>query len=184
MQKWEADLNTFFSDAQWSQAIRFSYTITHWELALKILHRWCLTPYRLAKIYKTSSSLCRRGCSVSGTLLHIFWTCNNFPSFYQKTFQLILEVRGIITPMNSALVLLNLGIEKFLTHFRGIVTNILLAAKLILTRYWKRDLAPNPSEVVNVIQQHYGYEKSLIPYLSSFHAFEYIWGMWASWYPH
>lgn len=84
--------------------------------------------------------------------------------------------------MNPALALLNLGIEQFPTQCQGIVANILLAAKLILNRYWKWDLAPNLPEAGNIIQQHYLHEKSMIPHLSSFHAFEYIWGSRASWY--
>lgn len=50
-------------------------------------------------------------------------------------FQLISEVTGIITPIDSALALLNIGIDQFTYQFRGIIANILLPAKLILARY-------------------------------------------------
>lgn len=178
MIKWETDLKASFTSNPWMRAIRYTYSTTHcvnhWELALKITHRWYLTHYRLVSIYKTSSPLCWYGCGFLGTLVHILWACNSIRSFWRKTFQLISEVTGIITPTDPALALLNIGIDKFPFQFCGIIANILLSGRLILTRHCKQDLAPNPSE--NVTQQHYLYEKSWIPNLSSSHAFKHLWG--------
>lgn len=48
MLQWESNLQVSFSDSQWIQAIRYSYSITHcvnhWELALKVSLRWYLNP--------------------------------------------------------------------------------------------------------------------------------------------
>lgn len=47
--------------------------------------------------------------------------------------------------------------------YRSIMANILLSAKLTITRHWKQDLAPNPSEVLHTTHQHFLWDKSFSP---------------------
>lgn len=74
--KWETDLGTAHTVAQWQFAFteihKASHCIKHWDLTVKITNRCYYTPYRLAKFFPDHSPLCWRNCSNTGHLLHMF----------------------------------------------------------------------------------------------------------------
>ena len=85
MVKWEKDLNGNFSWDQWKKSFQIinkaSSCIEHWDNAQKITNRWYLTPYRLSKIYPTTSDMCWRCNEQTGNLLHTLWSCKTLRSF-------------------------------------------------------------------------------------------------------
>lgn len=76
-------------------------------------------------------------------------------------FQKISEVTEVLSLPKPSLAILTLTINKFPVCYRVIVTHIFLASHLVITRHWKQDLTPNLSEVIELVQTHYTYEKML-----------------------
>lgn len=142
--------------------------------------RWYLTPNMLAKLYPDCFYLWWRGYCLMGNLFHILWPCSNIRSFWQKIFQILSDSfrrthcpksrPGSLKPGNS------------LPPNCKTIVNILLSAKPIITRHWKKELAPNRSEAVYIIQQHYLTERSLAVPLDTLPAFEKSWKPWLECY--
>lgn len=179
--KWESDLGETFTTQQWQLAFKTIYQTSkcanHWELTQKIALRWYLTPYRMSKFLPSQSPLCWRGCGTIGQLKHIFWSCKPITSFWNKIFCTISEITGIIT---QALAILNIGIERFPHDCRGIVTHIFLAAKTFITRKWKSNLAPNISDVIEIVKCNYAFESILAYRHGNKRLFDHYWNLWVN----
>lgn len=66
---------------------------------------------------------------------------------------------GIISRPNSRLAILNVGIETYPSDLRQMVMQVLFAARLVLMRKWKSNLAPKAGEEVNLISETYYLEQ-------------------------
>lgn len=132
--KWVQELGSTFSDSEWLKAIHYnsSHTkcINYWEISQKIIHRWYLTPVRLAK-FTNADNLCWRGCQGVGSLLHTLWECPQLKSFLNQIFKLISEVTGCLTKPKAALALLSLGIGNFSIDYRTVLIHILFIARFL-----------------------------------------------------
>lgn len=64
---------------KWEKACKSTYKATCcstlWELAIKLTHRWYLTPDRIAKFDINFDDSWWRQCGQRGDMLHIFWKC-------------------------------------------------------------------------------------------------------------
>lgn len=80
--------------------------------------------------------------------------CKNLASFWKRVFCLVSDITGIFTTSSPGLAILNLGIDSFQSTCHKIVTHILLAARLLITKQWKSNLSPNISEVIELVKQH------------------------------
>lgn len=67
------------------------------EVNVKVMTRWYLVPFKLAKLYPTASPLCFRGCD----MLHVWWDCPKFRGFWNKIFSLIQKITGLPIAMSS-----------------------------------------------------------------------------------
>lgn len=77
--QWEEDLGKKLDPEDW-QIMTISLTKTcrnvlTLENAYKVFYRWYYTPARLAHFIPSYPSHCFRGCSLEGTMAHIWWTC-------------------------------------------------------------------------------------------------------------
>lgn len=128
LKRWERDLQTFFSDSQWRKAILHNYTaskcVNYWELSQKIHHGWYLTPVQMCKFTKLDDDHCWRGCSHSGSLIHILWHCPHIYPFWKKIFSFISDITGILTKPSPSLAILSIGIESVPHNFRTLVMQI------------------------------------------------------------
>lgn len=127
--------------SQWSNAFklvcRAPHCVQHWELTQKVSFCWYFTPYGLAQIYSSHSSLCWRGCGQIGNIFYIFWSCKNIASFWIKIFTIILDVTGIVTSPSPALAVLSLEIDNIPCSFCKVVTYILVTARPMIARHEK-----------------------------------------------
>lgn len=149
MLKWEKDLSQSFSE---EKAIIINNTasscIEHWDNSQKILNRRYLTPYKLSKIFPSSSTICWWCNNQIGTLYHMLWSCKNVSSFWNSVSVFIASLTGNPNKISPAMVLLSINLDIFLLHYRIIVVNILIAARLTITKLWKSKEAPNLTEVI------------------------------------
>lgn len=59
--------------------------------------------YKTSKILPFSFlSLCFRGCSHMGSMLHIWWECPGIRGFWNNIFNIIQKVTGLQVPSNSS----------------------------------------------------------------------------------
>lgn len=65
------------------------------------------------------------------------------------------DLTGRLTKPDPSLAILHLGIDFFPHNFRTVVIHVLLAAKSILARHWRQNLATNPSEVINLVNVYF-----------------------------
>ena len=182
MQKWEVDLCITFSESQWRQAFtevhRSSHCVKHWELMIKMANRWHYTPFRLATYFPGQSPTCWRGCGQVGNLLHMFWQCPSIRSLWNRVFQLISSLTGILTHPDPAMALLHLKMDTFPHIVRPIVTHILLESRLLVLCNWKSDKALNISEVVTAVHRNYTFERLIAINSFKCRAFDNCWSIW------
>lgn len=84
-----------------------------------------------------------------------------------------------ITPQ---LAILNLNIDDFPPYQRSMITHVLLATKLLITRNWKSDNIPSLTEVTNLVQTHFTYETLLSRSKQSHTKTLTRWNPWVLWY--
>lgn len=86
IQAWKKDLSTKFSSEKWQTALRITYAATRSvnlrELTPKMLFRWYLMPYRIAKFSPHTPSTCWRNCEAVGTRHHKLWSCPAIATFF------------------------------------------------------------------------------------------------------
>lgn len=152
LSKWTEELNANTTPDMWKRAFRLtyiaSYCSNHWESYQKILHWWFLTRYHLSKIYLGHSVTCWRSCGSIGTIVHMLWYCRFISSYWRQIFSLISSISHTPSTYNPSLALLHLGIEKCHPNSRVVLTHLLLAAKLNITRFWKTSEPPNISYTI------------------------------------
>ena len=182
MIKWEKDLKQEFTWDQWKKAFyiasKSSACIEHWDNAQKIINRWYLTPYKLAKIYPSTSNECWRCNDQIGNLLHILWSCKNLHSFWNSITSFIADLTGILNKLNPATALLGINLDIYPKEYRTIVFHTLVAARLTITSLWKSKDAPNLSTVIARINIQAQYELMLAYKNYSITTFRKKWLAW------
>lgn len=88
MLAWERDLDIDL-ESEYSRlqiAYKGILNVSLIEASVKVLTRWYLVPTHLAKMYLSSSADCFRGCSLRGTMLHLWWECPRIKGFPEHGF--------------------------------------------------------------------------------------------------
>lgn len=146
--KWEKDLQHQYSGQQWKAAFPTIYKATPWtalwEISQNIDQLSYLTPSTLVMFKGHTSSQCRRACCGMGTIFYILWECPQIYHFWKSIFCIISEVVGYSIPPSPTPAILNLNIEKIPHLLWKVVTHILLAARLSVTRLWKASAPQRP----------------------------------------
>lgn len=186
MLKWESDLNCTYSEAHWIKALNSIYKATTCtplrELSIKIIQRWYLTPEILSKFPQHPSPLCWRGCGNIGTLYHTLWSCPHISDFWRATFNIIDQLTGTSSPLDPALAILNISIDKYPTTTRKIVTHILLAARLNIVRKWKSQSPPTIFDMIQSVHTNFSFEMALSPDKTSYDKLTTLWSPWKRWF--
>lgn len=150
--QWETDLKATFTECQWTSALQHIYKSTSCSTL------WYLTPAKLVTFYKQASHICWRDCGHAGDILHILWECPVLQTYWQQIFRIISMVTHTRISPSPELALLNLTVETFAPSVRNSVTHILLAARLNITRHWKKTQLPSAVYTLDLIHKHCSYE--------------------------
>ena len=183
---WEKELGREFTSDQWRKAISVTYSTTKcvnlWELTYKILLQWYMTPSRIAKFAPQASACCWRECGEPGTLYHILWSCPLLSNYWKEVFNLLSVVVGLKVSMEPGLALLSLNVEMLPPSKRIIAVHILLSARLVIARHWKRTHPPPIHEVITTTHSHVTYEALFASSQNSLLAIRPTWQLWFDWY--
>lgn len=135
------DLHQSFSKEQWLPAFRIANTafqcVTHQEAILKTNLRWYYTPTRLHRMFSSVPPEYWRRCGERGSLLHILWSCPKLSQLCINVQNLIAEIISTSPAITPVLDLLFIGLDILGLQHRTVVTHILIATKLVITRHWK-----------------------------------------------
>lgn len=163
--RWERDLGQSFTIDKWEKACKSIYKATCcstlWELAYKLTYCWYMTPDRISKFSKDLDNTHWRKWGIKGDLLHTFWDCPKLTQYWSSIFQLLSEVTHLTIRGRPSLALLSLDIEQYPNPMRIIITHILLAARLSISRKWKDPDPPTLKDVVHTTHVHFTHETTL-----------------------
>lgn len=149
-----------------------------WMLMHKLFLDWYYTPQKLNKIFPDVQPICWRNCGSLGTLLHIMWECPVIQQFWDDVFLKIRQITSLNLHKSPDMALLSLGIEKIPKQTRNLVTHILLAARLTITRKWKQSSTPDALEVFSLVDLHKRYERISAIKLNRIPQFDMSWKLW------
>lgn len=116
------------------------------------------------QIFPFSPFMCWRCNTHTGNLIHTLWDCKALFSFWKASSSFIVSLTGNLTALTPAMALLGLNLDLYTLNYRTIVANILIAARLTITKLWKSTLAPNLSEVILRLNSQAGF--TLLPHVA------------------
>lgn len=64
---------------------------------------------------------------------------------------------------------------------RTIVTHILLAARMLITRKWKSNISPSVLEIIDLAKQNFTFENLLAHRHGNKQLFDHRWNLWTLW---
>lgn len=149
-------------------------------MAQKTYLRWYMTPYLIATFAEETSNLCWKECRKVGTLARMFWQCLYIWSFWSRISKLTVTV-SITCILNETTVEqypLSVNLDLLPFHTREIVIPILFAACLLITWDWKSNLVPTVGEVVQLVDETYGYEQLMAYKEGGFFKCHKQWYLW------
>lgn len=184
--QWETDLQQTFSPLQWQRACKVTQRATRcstlWEITVKITLRWYITPAKISKFNPNSNDRCWRKCGLRGDILHVLWYCPNILQYWLEIFNIISDITQTKTPPNPALAILSIGIEEYPPELQNTIINILLAARLTITRHWKDHTSPIIAEVIDLTNLHCTYEQMMMSCSGQIQTSDTQWSPWTTWY--
>lgn len=83
----------------------------------------------------------------------MLWDCPKLRSFWGAVFHLISKTTGFIKSGNVEMAILSIHVDLYPSNLRSMVIQILMAARLIVTRKWKTVTSPNISEVIKKVDE-------------------------------
>lgn len=178
---WEQDLKVSWDADTWyskfQKAFKGIANVSLIKVNAKILTRWYNVPLRLAKIFPGTSSICFRGCGLTGSLYHIWWECPHIWGLWNRIFSLIRKVTDISVPKSPEIALLNgspFGCPK---HLQTLIHFILLGTKLTIAKTWKKPTV-SLAAVKRKISRVMIHEKTVSLLESSTEKHDKIWEPW------
>lgn len=144
----------------WEITLQFKIPTQQWYLTLQKPHlfpknisHWKSTFTKLARIHHSLSPKCWRLCNMDGTPLHIWWDCHVlFLSFLASLNTLIDTLTGTTETPQMAFV--GIGFEVWLPLVHSLVTHVLIAARLSITRKWKSTIILTVQDVISTLNDH------------------------------
>lgn len=136
--KWTRNLDLDLTSEDWLETWQATHKVSQNVAALKtsykVLSRWYLVPYQIAKYASCYSSICFRGC---GTYLHTWWTCALVRSFWVHISSIISHLFETPIQPDPKIVLLNVAPSELTRNQSCLLFYVMTAAKQTIARSCK-----------------------------------------------
>lgn len=95
--------------------------------------------------------------------------------YWENIFRVISDIVSLHVHPTPDLAILNLNIDSVPQPTRHVVTHILLAARLSITRLWKMVNVPSTEHILDLVNFHYSYELAMASSGGSFDKVMKVW---------
>ncbi|CAH2219658.1 Hypothetical predicted protein [Pelobates cultripes] len=184
--QWLADCNEPITDKEVEASPTALKGITqcysHVEAHKKLVYRWYLTPHKLHIMYSSASPLCWRCGETTGTMFHIWWSCQRIRPLWDEA-QSILRTIGITEPPLDARTGLFLSYPHSTPKaVKCIMAITALAVRNLIANQWKQPHCPSKTHLLTKIHQYHTYENMTTKTASQRKSFQVSWAPWASYW--
>lgn len=150
MDKWAVNVNSEIMMDEWEYlwkiSIRISTCTAIQKNSYKLIYRWYMTPKKLAKIYKKSSSNCWKCGRKEGSLFHMWWSCTKAKKYWSAIYCKMRKIMRIKFPKRPELFLLGIDLRQIRRQDRTLIWYMIVAARVVYASYWKQPSPPKVSE--------------------------------------
>ena len=181
--KWEEELKISLSTDQWETIFhrlhKGSLNVLTQENGYKLYSRWYRTPHIVNKYNPNVSSLCWRCKSAPGTLLHIWWECNDIKPFWEKIHKLIYEITTYAPDYTAQQFLLHHSTLPNSVYKNSIILHLINAARLCIPAKWLQPSPPSVSDWLRRVQHIANMEDLIHQFYDSSEKFHSKWACWS-----
>ena len=180
-QKWEAELQCTYDDADWRNVLEGAQTVListkHRQMQFNIFHMTYFTPVRLHKIDGNISAMCQR-CKVNeGNLIHMLWSCPHLAVFWKFVITTVSDVVESEIPADPRIWILgDISLVNVNFHKKYLISLAGTAGKKIILVNWKADNCPSQRHWLNELTSYCTPEKILYNVRRRPEMFNKIWG--------
>ena len=180
-QKWEAELQCTYDDADWRNILERAQTVListkHRQMQFNIFHMTYFTPVRLHKIDGNISAMCQR-CKVNeGNLIHMLWSCPHLAVFWKFVITTVSDVVESEIPSYPRIWILgDISLVNLNFHKKYLISLAGTAGKKIILVNWKADNCPSQRHWLNELTSYCTPEKILYNVRRRPETFNKIWG--------
>lgn len=157
MIKWMQDLNETIYLEEWERVwkvdLKMLRSVSLKENYYKMLHRWHLSPTKMAKIFPGTTNICWKCKENIGTYIHQWWYCKKAKCYWKKIQEIIKNITTKELELSPKIFLLNIIPTNIDKNNKHIMVNIITTARILFASYWKRTEIPNTSELINKIYE-------------------------------
>uniref|UniRef100_A0A8C5PGP4 Reverse transcriptase domain-containing protein n=1 Tax=Leptobrachium leishanense TaxID=445787 RepID=A0A8C5PGP4_9ANUR len=182
MGRWEAELNITMTEADWSTVLFLTHhgtrMVRYHETSYKILVRWYCTPLRLFQCVGSTDPNCWRCGEELGSYLHIWWYCSPLQNYWKWVGAVIREITDLTlehSPQTFLLLFTGLSTASFK---KSVAFRLLLAARQLIPRHWKRKSVPSLREWTVQVEEMYLVEERIASHEGTHQAFGLTWFYW------
>lgn len=139
---------------------------------------WYRTPSRLHKFSPTIPNICWRCEKSVGTMLHIWWECENIQPFWKEVHNLISHITTYILDCSPAQFLLHHTSLSKKSYFKSLAMHMVNAAKLCIPIHWRSKNAPTIREWLSRISNIKNIEELIHISQDRIQQFSTTWACW------
>lgn len=182
--KWKTNIPTLDAE-DWEEAMlvptKVSPSVNNRLTQLFILHRSYLSPVRLLRMGRSTSSRCHRCQEEGADFWHLMWGCMHLQVFWGK----IVEILSAIVPVSIGVCpkICILGVleeERWTHHQRVFLGEALFLARKAIALRWMAERTPTVGQWKTLMNHAMAMEKVVYIHRKCPQKFQKVWGEWCS----